>query len=154
MYKNTKTIFMWKKTSAKFLGNFFLSEMKIQSIKIQKKKKIGNFQIIFWQKFFFKFYLVSPALLLFQVNPLEFFHQCFVECKIGVIGISVILNCWFQVFVLMLSEFYSDFLCSSCTASGTDLREWTFLASGIFYLTLLPHIWCMHHNNLLLSRLP
>ena len=52
---------------------------------------------------------------------------------------------------LLSGIFYLTLLPHVChsTASAMDLRE-LFLLSGSFYLTLLPDIW----NNLLLSRLP
>ena len=48
----------------------------------------------------------------------------------------------FFVFVLLL-------LYSGCYGFGR-----VFLLSGIFYLTLFPHMWCMPRINLLLSRFP
>ena len=52
---------------------------------------------------------------------------------------------------LLSGVFYLTLLPHIChsTASATDLRE-LFLVSDVFYLTLLPDIW----HNLLLSRLP
>ena len=91
-------------------------------------------------------------------------------------------NCWLHFFrsptFFTLTAFllHTSFLCC-CTASATDLRE-HLLPSGVFYLTLLPHICysiggatdlrelflfsgvfyltllCNIWHNLLLSRLP
>ena len=42
MHKNTKAIFYLKKNVNKVFGQFFLLEMKIQSIKIQKKWELPD----------------------------------------------------------------------------------------------------------------
>ena len=97
----------------------------------------------------FHWHSTLPSQILMSLNQVGALPDC-------LLLLSFAMSFVFSSFALLtVTHWPLDFLycCCCCTVSVTDFRE-HFSLLGIFHHTLLPHIWCMHHQNLLLSRFP